>query len=152
MTCQTAIMHFKTNAFEFVTDGMCKSQLSVLCLCHGPHQICHVNSQKHMLLVELRGEAKHQYTVGVKIVSSVQLLPVLREQMMSSWPSLSCLPVVWNVPLSAQCVCFCRSLSVSACALWQCPWFCMKFHHTIYAHKPSDTHLKTTPLQSEAAC
>lgn len=70
---------------------------------------------------------------------------------MSSWPFLSCLPLVLNVLISpftgsGVCVCVCECLWISfcfcVCALWQCPWFCMKFHHAVYTLKPSNTHLE----------
>lgn len=98
-------------------------------------------------------EAKHQCSAGV-----IQLLPVLREQMIRSWTSLP-LPLVLNASRSSftvgtVCVCVCVSISFCICV---CPLaVSVVLHeissHRLHTHKPSDTHLKTACSRGEAAC
>lgn len=38
------------------------------------------------------------------------------------------------------------SPSISACASWRCPRFCMKFHQSVCARKSSDAHLRSRSL------
>lgn len=140
---------FQNNAFEFITDSLCKSQLSVLCFCHGLHQIWHEYSQRRSLRLEFRGEAERRQSIGVETVSLNR--ERRRRALGLSFLVLPMYLMYWHfLSVSAQCVFV--SVSISVCAFWQCPRFCMKFHQSVCTHKSSDTHLEKNKTKTSPAC
>lgn len=143
-------MHFKTNVFEFRTDSLCKSQLSALYFCHGPHQIWHVNSPpppKKTVCCWLNLEVRTSVTTRRQLKLFIEFHWCLCKE--SAWWALGLsflvFPLCWMyqdpLSLAAQCVCMCVFLWICVCPL--APWFCMKFHHTVYTH----THTHTIPFR-----